>query len=235
MPTEVSLMEMLDARERRVQRQRVLLEQYHRPLICFTMNICGPVKDSPLIRRGFARGQQLLWQQFFRAGLSPLHQESCCSSRRVHTVAQLQEKTTAILTDTLTALDAAAAAQQAVRAILYEVATTPKPGLVDRCNSGSHTDMNFFTFMDSAASLYPYFEACARAGQASADRPAPETKPPLPRSTPCFSRKGSAGTAIWTIPAPCSMKTIRSSAPAAASATPCGALLSAVTIRARAC
>ena len=35
--------------------------------------------------------------------------------------------------------------------------------------------MNFFTFMDSAASLYPYFEACARAGQASADRPAPET------------------------------------------------------------
>lgn len=133
MPTEVSLMEMLDARERRVQRQRVLLEQYHRPLICFTMNICGPVKDSPLIRRGFARGQQLLWQQFFRAGLSPLHQESCCSSRRVHTVAQLQEKTAAILTDTLTALDAA------------------------------------------AASLYPYFEACARAGQASADRPAPET------------------------------------------------------------
>ena len=244
MPTEVSLMEMLDARERRVQRQRALLEQYHRPLICFTMNICGPVKDSPLIRRGFARGQQLLWQQFFRAGLSPLHQESCCgptgceafyvldaapltikklttdiedatplgrlydmdvlrpdgrkvdreelhlegrkclicggpakvcSSRRVHTVAQLQEKTAAILTDTLTALDAAAAAQQAVRAILYEVATTPKPGLVDRCNSGSHTDMNFFTFMDSAASLYPYFEACARAGQASADRPAPET------------------------------------------------------------
>lgn len=78
MPTEVSLMEMLDARERRVQRQRALLEQYHRPLICFTMNICGPVKDSPLIRRGFARGQQLLWQQFFRAGLSPLHQESCC-------------------------------------------------------------------------------------------------------------------------------------------------------------
>ena len=40
-----------------------------------------------------------------------------CSSRRVHTVAQLQEKTAAILTDTLTALDAAAAAQQAVRAI----------------------------------------------------------------------------------------------------------------------
>ena len=62
-----------------------------------------------------------------------------------------------------------------MRAILYEVSTTPKPGLVDRLNSGSHKDMDFFTFMDSAAALYPYFEACARAGQATAERPAPET------------------------------------------------------------
>ena len=58
MPNEVSLLEMLDARERRVQHQQALLAQYHKPLICFTMNIAGPVKDSPLIRRGYARGQQ---------------------------------------------------------------------------------------------------------------------------------------------------------------------------------
>ena len=57
MSAQVSLMEMLDARERRVQHQQMLLQQYHKPLICFTMNICGPVKDSPLIRRGFERGR----------------------------------------------------------------------------------------------------------------------------------------------------------------------------------
>lgn len=244
MPNEVSLLEMLDARERRVQHQQALLAQYHKPLICFTMNIAGPVKASPLIRRGFARGQQLLRQQLFRAGLTPLHTDArceatgceafyvldaapltikkfttdiedatplgrlfdmdvlrpdgvkvdrqelqlegrrclicggpakVCSSRRVHTVAELQATTTAILTETMDAWDAATAAQQAIRALLYEVTTTPKPGLVDRRNSGSHTDMDSFTFMSSAASLYPYFEACVRAGQKGKARPAPET------------------------------------------------------------
>lgn len=244
MSKEVSLLEMLDARECRAHRQQELLEQYHKPLICFTMNIAGPIKDSPLIRRGFARGQQLLRQQFFRAKLSPLHTDShcettgceafyvldadplvikkfttdiedatplgrlfdmdvlrpdgtkvdreelnlagrrclicggpakVCSSRRVHTVAELQAKNTEILTETMDTWDAATAAQQAVRALLYEVTTTPKPGLVDRRNSGSHTDMDSFTFMSSAAALYPYFEACAKTGRETMDLPAPET------------------------------------------------------------
>ena len=76
METTVSLVQMLDARERRVQHQQALLAQYHKPLICFTMNICGPIKDSPLIRRGFARGRQLLRQQFLRAKLTPLYQDA---------------------------------------------------------------------------------------------------------------------------------------------------------------
>ena len=76
METTVSLVQMLDARERRVQHQQALLAQYHKPLICFTMNICGPVKDSPLIRRGFARGRQLLRQQFLRAKLVPLREDA---------------------------------------------------------------------------------------------------------------------------------------------------------------
>ena len=240
METTVSLVQMLDARERRVQHQQALLAQYHKPLICFTMNICGPVKDSPLIRRGFARGRQLLRQQFLRAKLVPLREDAIredtgceafyvldadpltikkfttdiedatplgrlfdmdvirpdgrkvdreelylegrrclicggpakvCSSRRVHTVAELQEKTTEILTDARDAQDIADAARLSVRALLYEVTTTPKPGLVDRRNSGSHKDMDVFTFMDSAAALYPYFEACARMGRGTPPRP----------------------------------------------------------------
>ena len=244
METTVSLLEMLDARERRVHHQQELQAKYHTPLVCFTMNIAGPVKISPLIRRGFARGRELLERQLMRCKIKPLqvdvvrentgceafyvldtdpleikkittliedasplgrlfdmdvlrpdgrkvdreelHLEGrrclicggpakVCSSRRIHTVAELQEKTTAILEDTLNELDIQTAAQQAVRALLYEVTTTPKPGLVDRRNSGSHDDMDSFTFMSSAASLAPYFEACARVGRETAARPAAET------------------------------------------------------------
>jgi triphosphoribosyl-dephospho-CoA synthase len=50
------------------------------------------------------------------------------------------------------------------RAILYEVSTTPKPGLVDRDNSGSHKDMDFFTFMASSSALYKGIYECALKG-----------------------------------------------------------------------
>ena len=47
----------------------------------------------------------------------------------------------------------------ATKALLYEVAVTPKPGLVDRHNSGAHNDMDFFTFVDSCMALESYFIA----------------------------------------------------------------------------
>ncbi len=52
----------------------------------------------------------------------------------------------------------------AIRALLYEVSVTPKPGLVDRAHNGAHEDMNFFTFLDSACGLLPYFRACVGIG-----------------------------------------------------------------------
>jgi triphosphoribosyl-dephospho-CoA synthase CitG len=52
----------------------------------------------------------------------------------------------------------------ATKALLEEVSATPKPGLVDRKNSGAHDDMDFFTFMNSAAALSPYFLEMAQAG-----------------------------------------------------------------------
>lgn len=55
-------------------------------------------------------------------------------------------------------------ARDAVRALLCEVAVTPKPGLVDRANAGAHTDMDVFTFIDSACALAPYFESCVQTG-----------------------------------------------------------------------
>ena len=55
------------------------------------------------------------------------------------------------------------------------MAVTPKPGLVDRANSGSHKDMDFFTFQASAAALWPYFEDCARIGMETGELPPEQT------------------------------------------------------------
>jgi holo-ACP synthase/triphosphoribosyl-dephospho-CoA synthase len=52
----------------------------------------------------------------------------------------------------------------ALRALVGEAAVTPKPGLVDRANSGAHRDMDFFSFIDSTAALLPWFRDCALAG-----------------------------------------------------------------------
>ncbi len=45
----------------------------------------------------------------------------------------------------------------ASKAILYEISVSPKPGLVSFHDNGSHTDMNFFTFLNSSAALSPFF------------------------------------------------------------------------------
>lgn len=241
---EVTLIEMLDARERRAQRQRQLLLQHEKTLVCFTMNIAGPVKNSSLIRRGFALGKRLLEQQLLVMKARILHFEEIsentgneaiyvldcdaltakraavtiedstevgrlfdmdvlrpdgskverqelgldarkclicggmaqtCARSRAHTVAQLQKKTDQLLESALKRYESKKIARLACQALLYEVATTPKPGLVDRANSGSHRDMDFFTFQASAAALWPYFEDCARIGM--------ETKDAMPEET----------------------------------------------------
>lgn len=236
----VELSQMLEARDRRVQRQKGLLEQYKLPIVSFTMNIAGPVKSSPLIRRGFHLGRELLMGQLARIkapvcfsedvdeitgceGLyvvdtapdilkaitcdiedrTPLGRlfdldvlapdgsklerstpRRClicgkpakeCARSRAHTVQELQTVAHDILEDTLKTHDAETAASLAVRALLYEVCTTPKPGLVDRVNSGSHRDMDIFSFMNSSAVLWPYFAQCVRTGYDTAARPAPIT------------------------------------------------------------
>lgn len=47
--------------------------------------------------------------------------------------------------------------ENAIRALLYEVSASPKPGLVDRTNNGAHKDMDFYSFVDSAIHLVAYF------------------------------------------------------------------------------
>lgn len=52
----------------------------------------------------------------------------------------------------------------AIKSILFEVSASPKPGLVDRYNSGAHSDMDFFTFIRSSSVLASYFYNCTKAG-----------------------------------------------------------------------
>lgn len=51
-------------------------------------------------------------------------------------------------------------ADLAVKSLLYEVSISPKAGLVSRLSNGSHSDMNFYTFINSALSLRNYFSEC---------------------------------------------------------------------------
>ena len=44
-------------------------------------------------------------------------------------------------------------------ALLGEVFTTPKPGLVDLWDNGAHRDMNWITFRKSADAITPYLTA----------------------------------------------------------------------------
>lgn len=237
---EVSLHDILNAREARVTRQRELLRQYGRPLICFTMNIAGPVKCSPLILRGFYEGlalldknlPQVLVRQFFEkhtgpeayfvvdadaaqlkdictvieeaapigrlfdmdvigtdgAKLERNTQRGClvcgkpgraCAASRAHSVEQLQAVTSEILTEFFRDRDPDRIAALAVQSLLDEVYTTPKPGLVDRRNNGSHQDMDIHLFEVSAQALWPYFRSCVRLGQETADQPPQDTFPLL--------------------------------------------------------
>lgn len=53
---EVTLAEVLEARDQRAARQQTLLARYSVPLVSFTMNIPGPVKYSTAIHRVFSMG-----------------------------------------------------------------------------------------------------------------------------------------------------------------------------------
>lgn len=60
---EISLEQMLNARERRVARQSGLLQTYADALICFTLNIPGPVKAFPLAAHAFHEGCKRIEEQ----------------------------------------------------------------------------------------------------------------------------------------------------------------------------
>ena len=240
----VTVADMMRARDARAERQRQLLARNRETLLCFTMNIPGPVKRSAEIENGFAIGKRRLRGAFLRAEIHPLYEEEtiestgceiiyvlptdplalkrltaeveerdalgrlfdldvlrpdgikvdrqeiglpgrrcllcgeaaqvCARSRR-HSVEALVSRTYEILREAIRAELGRRVSSIAARALLFEVNSTPKPGLVDRLNSGSHRDMDIFTFASSTAALAPYFGCCAKAGYDLRGAPAEET------------------------------------------------------------
>ena len=98
-----------------------------------------------------------------------------CAARRLHPLEEVEKRTGEILRAFFAGQDRELLSAQAVRALMYEVCTTPKPGLVDRHNNGSHRDMDVFTFLDSSAALLPYFRRAVELGQETADQPPERT------------------------------------------------------------
>ena len=251
---EITLSEILTAREERVAIQNALRSEYGVPVVSFTMNMAGPVKVTALSRRAFLWGMEQLRLGFLQNRMEvrkefsrnlPTGDEGyfavrapaeavkalcveleesdrylgrlfdmdvigldgkklergserpcivCgrpgrdCASRRLHAVAELQKATASDLKNGFLFLDRDRIAALAGRALLEEVAVTPKPGLVDRANSGSHRDMDLQTFQASAAALAPYWGKCffeaAWPGVVSSRTGAVDAEPEDPLPTP---------------------------------------------------
>lgn len=54
--------------------------------------------------------------------------------------------------------------QYATKVLLYEISLTPKPGLVDFNNTGSHSDMDFQMFLNSTSALSVFWKEFAELG-----------------------------------------------------------------------
>lgn len=87
-----------------------------------------------------------------------------CSRSRTHSAKELSKKTLSIIEAHFFEVFSSYIGTQMTQALISEVNTTLKPGLVDRYHNGSHKDMNRELFLKSADSLFPYFCQSARLG-----------------------------------------------------------------------
>ncbi len=92
-----------------------------------------------------------------------------CARSRAHSVDELRREIDRRIVSWRSGAIPAFIGKAAAEALVREAKTTPKPGLVDERNNGSHPDMNLEMLLRSARALQPYFENCARIGYDSSD------------------------------------------------------------------
>ena len=80
-----------------------------------------------------------------------------CAARSRHTKEETVEFVFSALSKHLNRKFAGFMSDLAVKSLLYEVSVTPKPGLVDMRDCGSHTDMDFYSFLNGISSLPAFF------------------------------------------------------------------------------
>ena len=95
-----------------------------------------------------------------------------CAATRAHTIDVIWAKTEEIIKTFFLEYDSERVAYLAYASLMEEVRTTPKPGLVDLNNTGSHTDMDIQSFYKSAETLRPYFKKCFLIGAETATQKA---------------------------------------------------------------
>ena len=139
---------LLKSQAIQVKKFLVSVEESHPLGRLFNLDVCGP--DGISVKR---HDLGLLPRTCLVCG----EDAHICAEKKSHSMELIQWQTAKLFLEFFRDRAADQAASAAVRGLLYEVSTTPKPGLVDRNNSGSHRDMNFFTFLDSSASLIPWF------------------------------------------------------------------------------
>ena len=139
---------LLKSQAIQVKKFLVSVEESHPLGRLFNLDVCGP--DGISVKR---HDLGLLPRTCLVCG----EDAHVCAEKKSHSMELIQWQTAKLFHEFFRDRAADQAASAAVRGLLYEVSTTPKPGLVDRNNSGSHRDMDFFTFLDSSASLIPWF------------------------------------------------------------------------------
>ena len=92
-----------------------------------------------------------------------------CARSRAHSVDELRREIDRRIVSWRSEVIPPFIGKCAADALAREAETTPKPGLVDGRNNGSHPDMNLEMLLRSARALQPYFEHCARIGYDSPD------------------------------------------------------------------
>ncbi len=238
--SDVPLLALLDAKEKRARLQKKYCETYKKSVLSVTLVAMGGVKRNPLLDYVFKRALDRLNTLFQMLKIVPLAQSiqflstgheaifalsidprllkqycieieeslplarlwdidvitptgeilnrtdfyvparTCllcnenakiCARTRKHALADLHNHM-----QNLVAQDylVEKLAYHASDALVEEACLTPKPGLVDAKNTGSHQDMNVRLLQQSARVLRPYFAKFIRFGQQTADLPISE-------------------------------------------------------------
>jgi len=94
------------------------------------------------------------------------NEAAVCSAGQRHETAIVEARVNEILLASKknSASLASSIGRLALTATLYEAAAAPKPGLVDPHSRGAHRDMDYLTFLASAAALGPWFSEFAALG-----------------------------------------------------------------------